>query len=126
MQRDIAFKIMYFFIIFIVMTFGLLYLYYRMNQQAAKEDREKRGQKNSANDTTFFDFLAGQMEEENQNYLVNPNARQNDGRFDFMIGQNNTSTGSGSVNIGDRRDHREGANAGFGANNLEELNNNLY
>lgn len=31
MQRDIAFKIMYFFIIFIVMTFGLLYLYYRMN-----------------------------------------------------------------------------------------------
>jgi hypothetical protein len=115
---------MYFFIIFIVMTFGLLYLYYRMNQQAAKEEREKRGQKNSANDTTFFDFLAGQMEEENQNYLVNPNARQNDGRFDFMIGQSNTT--SGSVNIGNRRDHREGANSGFGANNLEELNNNLY
>tara|TARA_B110000305_G_scaffold222320_1_gene265863 strand:- start:3 stop:197 length:195 start_codon:yes stop_codon:yes gene_type:complete len=64
------------------------------------------------------------MEEENQNYLVNPNARQNDGRFDFMIGQNNTT--SGSVNIGNKRDHREGANAGFGANNLEELNNNLY
>jgi len=66
------------------------------------------------------------MEEENQNYLVNPNARQNDGRFDFMIGQNNSNASTGSVNIGNRRDHREGANAGFGANNLEELNNNLY
>lgn len=32
MQRDIAFKIMYFFIIFIVMTFGLLYLYFRLNK----------------------------------------------------------------------------------------------
>ena len=31
MQRDIAFKIMYFFIAFIIATFGLLYTYFKMS-----------------------------------------------------------------------------------------------
>jgi hypothetical protein len=33
MQRDIAFKIVYFFIAFIIMTFGLLYAYYKVDQK---------------------------------------------------------------------------------------------
>lgn len=31
MQRDVAFKIMYFFIVFIIATFGLLYTYFKMS-----------------------------------------------------------------------------------------------
>jgi hypothetical protein len=34
MQRDIAFKIMYFFIAFVFATFGLLYIYFKMHQKA--------------------------------------------------------------------------------------------
>jgi len=30
-QRDVAFKIMYFFIVFIIATFGLLYTYFKMS-----------------------------------------------------------------------------------------------
>jgi hypothetical protein len=37
LQRDIAFKIMYFFIAFVFATFGLLYIYFKMHQKA-KED----------------------------------------------------------------------------------------
>jgi len=32
-QRDIAFKVMYFFIVFIIGTFGLLFAYFQMSQQ---------------------------------------------------------------------------------------------
>lgn len=43
MQRDIAFKIVYFFIAFIIMTFGLLYAYYKVDQkEQERESREKR------------------------------------------------------------------------------------
>jgi len=38
MQRDIAFKIVYFFIGFIAMTFGLLYAYYKIDQKAQEEE----------------------------------------------------------------------------------------
>jgi len=42
-QRDIAFKIIYFFIIFILATFGLLYLYYKMDKkEREQEDRDAR------------------------------------------------------------------------------------
>jgi len=36
-QRDIAFKIMYFFIVFIIATFSLLYAYFRMTQNSERE-----------------------------------------------------------------------------------------
>jgi len=36
-QRDIAFKIMYFFIVFIIATFSLLYAYFRMTQSSERE-----------------------------------------------------------------------------------------
>lgn len=39
MQRDIAFKIMYFFIVFIVATFGLLYVYFKTTQKAEEDAR---------------------------------------------------------------------------------------
>jgi len=37
MQRDIAFKIVYFFIVFIVATFGLLYAYFQMSKQERED-----------------------------------------------------------------------------------------
>lgn len=40
-QRDIAFKIMYFFIIFILATFSLLYAYFRMYQKSEDEAAAK-------------------------------------------------------------------------------------
>jgi hypothetical protein len=38
MQRDIAFKIVYFFIVFIIATFGLLYAYFQMNKKEMEEE----------------------------------------------------------------------------------------
>jgi hypothetical protein len=38
MQRDLAFKIVYFFIVFIVATFGLLYAYFQMNQKELEDE----------------------------------------------------------------------------------------
>ena len=78
MQRDIAFKIVYFFIAFIIMTFGLLYAYYKVDQK--EQEREKRDSRTKGiffeepNQKSFFDFLAGNIDDEN--YLVNPNARK--------------------------------------------------
>ena len=78
MQRDIAFKIVYFFIAFIIMTFGLLYAYYKVDQkEQEREQREKRTKGiffEEPNQKSFFDFLAGNLDDEN--YLVNPNARK--------------------------------------------------
>ena len=39
MQRDMAFKIVYFFIVFIVATFGLLYAYFQMNKKELEEEQ---------------------------------------------------------------------------------------
>lgn len=86
-QRDIAFKIIYFFITFILATFGLLYLYYKMDKkEREQEEREKRAKGaffGEVNNSTFFDFLAGQVD--NESYMVNPNARTG--------GYNSTSIG---------------------------------
>ena len=56
---------MYFFIVFIIATFGLLYAYFQMAKQEEEEQREKRGGQKECKegDSTFFDFLAGQMED---------------------------------------------------------------
>lgn len=77
-QRDIAFKIMYFFIVFIIATFSLLYVFFRMTQQQQEQEAmRKRGAKvrEEAYQQTFLDFLAGQND--NENYVVNPYARHN-------------------------------------------------
>jgi hypothetical protein len=65
---------MYFFIAFVFATFGLLYIYFKMHQKA-KEDAaasrtghldHKLGKFTNRGEQkdTFFDFLAGQMDEE--------------------------------------------------------------
>jgi sensor domain CHASE-containing protein len=41
LQRDVAFKIMYFFIVFIIATFGLLYTYFKMSQKAEEDARRE-------------------------------------------------------------------------------------
>jgi len=67
-QRDLAFKIVYAFIMFIIATFGLLYAYYKMDkkeqQQQARENRAKGAIYGKESDRTFFDFLAGHVDEE--------------------------------------------------------------
>jgi len=77
-QRDMAFKIVYFFIAFIIMTFGLLYAYYRVDKKEQERERREKQAKgifyDEPNQNSFFDFLAGQVDDEN--YLVNPNARR--------------------------------------------------
>lgn len=42
MQRDVAFKIMYFFIVFIIATFGLLYTYFKMSQKVEEDARREQ------------------------------------------------------------------------------------
>lgn len=42
-QRDIAFKIMYFFIVFIIATFSLLYAFFRMTQNSEQEAAMRKG-----------------------------------------------------------------------------------
>ena len=64
-QRDIAFKIMYFFIVFIIATFSLLYAFFRMTQNSEQEAAQRKGavkgQRQPVHDQqqTFFNFLAG-------------------------------------------------------------------
>lgn len=53
-QRDIAFKVVFFFTSFIVFCFGMLYVYHRM-QQAALPESEKK--------TNFFEFLTGDYDD---------------------------------------------------------------
>ena len=81
MQRDIAFKIMYFFIAFIIATFGLLYTYFKMSQQVEEDARrEEMGlskvdyDKSGYQKETFFDFLQGNMD--NETYAGNPYVRE--------------------------------------------------
>jgi hypothetical protein len=37
-QRDLAYKIVYFFLVLIVATFGLLYVYYKMDQKEQQKE----------------------------------------------------------------------------------------
>jgi len=106
MQRDIAFKIVYFFIVFILATFGLLYAYFQMNKKEMKEEEERNQIKHlvrnknfgQGQDHTFFDFLAGNVDEEQ-----------------YAMRAENTSTTSNSA-----RNHRQ-EDSGFGSANLEHL-----
>jgi len=67
-QREIAFKIVYFFIGFIIFTFGLLYAYYKVDQKEQEEEKRKKRALGAfygeATNGSFFDFLAGQMDDE--------------------------------------------------------------
>lgn len=74
-QRDIAFKIMYFFIVFIIATFSLLYAFFRMTQKQEQEAAVRKGAKGrqTSHQESFMDFLAGHTD--NENYTVNPYAR---------------------------------------------------
>lgn len=132
-QRDIAFKIMYFFLVFIVATFGLLYVFFRMTQeqeQALRKDTVKN-QRARVQEQTFQNVSIGKNDEED---IVNPYAfktpTQVTGQFtsastpfvnlaatsyakaqQFTLMPNNTGKEVPS--------HR--VNAGFGANNLSHL-----
>lgn len=68
MQRDVAFKIVYFFILFIIGTFGLLYAYFKMSKKESLEDQRKARAKGiffgEPSQQTFFDFLSGQNDPE--------------------------------------------------------------
>ena len=140
-QRDIAFKIMYFFIVFIIATFSLLYAFFRMTQNSEQEAAMRKGVKGQRavrdQQQTFFDFLAGQMDDEN--YVVNPYARKTANQTTAQFTSASTpfvnlasqsydtarqlarkaQNSKGSASVGP--DHRQ--NAGFGANNLEHLGN---
>ena len=114
MQRDIAFKIMYFFIVFIVATFGLLYAYFKMYQKEEQEaQRNKRAKgifdEKDTRQTAFFDFLAGQMEDQ-EHYAVNPYATRNS--FQSKMKPETAKQ---------LAEHRQNASAGFGASNLENI-----
>uniref|UniRef100_A0A7S3MT98 Uncharacterized protein n=1 Tax=Strombidium inclinatum TaxID=197538 RepID=A0A7S3MT98_9SPIT len=70
-QRDMAFKIVYFFITFAIVTFGLLYVYFRINKDELERERENKATRMPmAHDENFFDFLAGQMEMDPQSSLA--------------------------------------------------------
>lgn len=67
-----AFKIMQFMIGFIIVTFGLLYAFFRMTQENEKEGRQVNAVDNKGlinQDSTFIDFLSGRMDYE---YIVKP------------------------------------------------------
>lgn len=82
-QRDIAFKIMYFFIALVIITFMTLYAYFSMVSTADAQARAARARRNKglmddkspeAKQANFVDFLSGSFD---ANYVVNPNARMN-------------------------------------------------
>lgn len=63
MQRDVAFKIIYFFVLFIIATFGLLYAYFKLSKKEELEQQRKARAKGiffgEPTQQTFFDFLSG-------------------------------------------------------------------
>ena len=68
MQRDVAFKIVYFFILFIMWTIGLLYAYFKVSKKEEQENQRKARAKGvffgEPSQQTFFDFLSGQNDPE--------------------------------------------------------------
>lgn len=53
-QREVAIKVVGFFIMLILGSFVLLYIYHRCSQSRARSAREKK---------TFFEFLAGEIDD---------------------------------------------------------------
>ena len=101
MQRDIAFKIVYFFILFIIGTIGLLYAYFKMSKKEQIEQERKARAKGvffgEPSQQTFFDFLAGQNDPEasfSESSIFKSTTQSND---------------------------KKTTDGGFGANNLENL-----
>jgi len=58
--RDVAFQVVFFFIALIFASFGLLYIYHKMEQERAQQ---AKGQANQRKET-FFEFLAGNLGED--------------------------------------------------------------
>lgn len=54
-QRDVAFKVIFFFMMLILASFAILYIYHRTSQKNRKD--------NSTQQKTFCEFLAGQMDD---------------------------------------------------------------
>jgi hypothetical protein len=111
-QRDLAFKIVYFFIAFILFTFGLLYAYFRLHQKELEEERSRKNrvpkQLAMANDNeSFFDFLVGQVDYEKN--PVNPKGNP------YLFNKQSERTTSASEKFDQRQ------NNGFGSNNLDSL-----
>jgi hypothetical protein len=111
---------MYFFIAFIIATFGLLYTYFKMSQQVEEDARrEEMGlskvdyDKSGYQKETFFDFLQGNMD--NETYAGNPYARESMQRMTASQNQCQQQMPRNHM----MNSHRE--NDGFGANNLETL-----
>ena len=92
MQRDIAFKVVYFFIVFIIATFGLLYAYFQMNKKEEEELQRqydlKHGPRSKAfgNNDTFFDFLAGHHDDEALTAASRANRTPSDAQSAFGSG----------------------------------------
>ena len=129
-QRDLAFKIMYCLIVFIIITFSLLYVFFRMTQinedQEVAQRKGVKGQRVAGADREqFLDFIAGRMD--NKNFVVNPyqqnsacpktpidNAHakaKNIANFNLLSNKSTDKTREGSMNYG------------FGGNNLDHLSN---
>lgn len=53
-QREVAFKVVAFFIMLIMASFAILYIYHRCHQASVKSQREKK---------TFLEFLAGELDD---------------------------------------------------------------
>jgi len=57
LQEALAFKIVYCFAIFVIGSFGLLYSFFKVDQNDLRQKQKSKGQK--AIGYTFADFLAG-------------------------------------------------------------------
>lgn len=91
-------------------TFSLLYVFFKMTkaqEQEAVRKNNAKWQRNTNQEQTFFDFLAGQVDEDS---LV-PNANQVKSKSARKSTSLNTSTTQGSEH------------SGFGSSNLEHLAN---
>ena len=63
-KSDIAFKILYSTIFFIITSLWILYAYFWTILKQEHRDRDALMKSKKATDFTFFDFLAGQLEEQ--------------------------------------------------------------
>lgn len=63
-KSDIAFKILYSTIFFIIASLWILYAYFWAILMQDHRDRDAQRKSKKAIDPTFFDFLAGQLDEQ--------------------------------------------------------------
>ena len=126
-QKDLAFNVLKFMIGFIIVTFGLLYVFFKQTQEPEQQTKKINGKTVTLpqNSQTFIDFLSGRMDYEHiLKTTANPDAAKPSqkgrrGNQAATYDQEELLTQKPNFSKKKVAEHRR--DTGFGGNNLEHL-----